>query len=58
MAIEQKAPSEAVIPKRAAANRMWISKEEEGSSKGELWAVLRALGLVIGAIVLIGYIIG
>ena len=58
MAIEQEARSEAVIPKRASANVMRISKEEEGSSKGELWAVLRALGLVIGAIVLIGYIIG
>jgi len=37
---------------------MRISKEEEGSSKGEFWAVLRALAVLIGAVMLIGYLIG
>ena len=57
MAIEQEARPEAVTPKRAATNMIRISKEEEGSSKGEIWAVLRALSVLIGVIVLIGYVI-
>ena len=57
MAIEQEARPEAVTPKRAVTNMIRISKEEEGSSKGEIWAVLRALSVLIGVIVLIGYVI-
>jgi len=33
------------------------SKEEEGPVKGELWAVLRALVVLVGIIILIGYAI-
>lgn len=58
MAIEQEAPSDGVTPLRDSANVMRISKEEEGSSKGEFWAFLRALAVLIGAIMLIGYLIG
>jgi len=57
MAIEQEARSEAITPKRAATNLIRTSKEEEGTSKGEIWAVARALFVLIGAIVLIGYVI-
>ena len=58
MAIEQVNRSEAVIQKRSPASPIRISKEEEGSAKGEIWAVLRALIAVVGAVVVIGYLIG
>ena len=58
MAIEPDARPKAFTSKRASTDVIWISKEEEGSSKGELWAVLRALAILIGLIVLIVYIIG
>lgn len=58
MAIDQDARSEAVTPNHSPANVKRTSKEEEGPVKGELWAVLRSLILLIGAIGVIGYVIG
>ncbi|MBS7791347.1 hypothetical protein KTR66_15200 [Roseococcus sp. SDR] len=57
MVSEQEAPAVAAVPRRPPVNVISLSKEEEGPVKGEFWALARALGLLIGAIVLIGYII-
>ncbi|WP_421990336.1 hypothetical protein [Roseococcus sp.] len=35
-----------------------IAKAEEGTSKGEFWAVLRAVVFLVAGILLLGYIIG
>lgn len=34
-----------------------LGHPEEGESRGETWALLRALLLLVGAIVVIGYVI-
>lgn len=34
------------------------AKPEEGSSQGEFWAVLRALGLVVVGVIVLGYLFG
>lgn len=57
MVTEQQAPSAGAIPQRPTINVIRISKEEEGSAKGEIWAVLRALAVLVGVIVLIGFVI-
>jgi len=57
MVIKQEGRPEAVVPQRAPVNVMRSSKEEEGPVRGELWAVLRALSVLIGVIILIGYVI-
>jgi hypothetical protein len=57
MVTEQDAPAVAAVPRRPPVNVIRLSKEEEGPVKGEFWAVLRALALLTGAIVLIGYVI-
>jgi hypothetical protein len=33
------------------------SKDEEGSARGEGWAVLRAFLLLVGGLILVGYVI-
>jgi len=58
MATKLDAGLAAITPKATPANLIRTSKEEEGSSKGEIWAVLRALAGVIGVIAVIGYLIG
>jgi hypothetical protein len=35
-----------------------VAKPEEGSSQGEVWAVLRALGLVVIGVGVLGYLFG
>jgi hypothetical protein len=57
MVTEQDAPAVAAVPRRPPVNVIRLSKEEEGPVKGEFWALARALGLLIGAILLLGYII-
>lgn len=57
MVTQQEAPSGATIPQRPPINVMSSSKEEEGPVKGEIWAVLRALAVLVGVIVLIGFLI-
>lgn len=57
MVTEQEAPSGGAIPQRPPINVIRSSKEEEGPVKGEIWAVLRALGLLVGFIILVGYVI-
>ncbi|MEI6160467.1 MAG: hypothetical protein WCP77_11565 [Roseococcus sp.] len=57
MVTEQEAPRGAIIPQRPPINVMSSSKEEEGPVKGEIWAVLRALGVLVGVIILIGFLI-
>lgn len=36
---------------------MYISKPEEGSTAGEGWVVFRAAVVLVGAIVVLGYVI-
>jgi len=57
VATEQDGRPEAVVPAADPGNVMRNSKEEEGPVKGELWAVLRALVVLVGIIILIGYAI-
>lgn len=57
MVTEQEAPTGAVIPQRPPVNVLRSSKEEEGPVKGEIWAVLRALVVLVGLIVAIGFVI-
>lgn len=40
-----------------ASTIMHTSKEEEGPVRGEAWVVLRALGLLVGGMMLAGYLI-
>lgn len=58
MADEQGAPTGAVAadPNRGTVIR--IAKAEEGSAKGEFWAVLRAVIFLVCGILVLGYIIG
>lgn len=58
MADEQGAPAGAVAadPNRGTVIR--IAKAEEGSAKGEFWAVLRAVIFLVCGIFILGYIIG
>jgi hypothetical protein len=46
----------AADPNRGTVIR--ISKPEEGSAKGEFWAVLRAVVFLIVGILVLGYVIG
>jgi hypothetical protein len=46
----------AADPNRGTVIR--IAKPEEGSSKGEFWAVLRAVVFLVVGILVLGYIIG
>ncbi|WP_421992608.1 hypothetical protein [Roseococcus sp.] len=39
-------------------NVLRTARPEEGTSEGEVWAVLRALGLVVLAVIVLGYIFG
>lgn len=57
MVTEQDASPKAVIPKRPPVNVMSSAKEEEGSTKGEFWAVLRAFAVLVGVIILLGLLI-
>jgi hypothetical protein len=57
MVTEQKAPGVVAMPRRPPVNVMSSAKEEEGPVKGEFWAVLRALGVLVGVILVIGYVI-
>lgn len=57
MMTEREVSADALMPQRPPVNVIRISKEEEGPVKGELWAVLRALGVLVGAIIVIGYVI-
>lgn len=57
MVTEQDAPVVAAVPRRPPVNVIRLSKEEEGPVKGEFWALFRALSLLVGAIVVIGYVI-
>jgi hypothetical protein len=57
MVTEQDSPTGAAIPQRPPINVMRSSKDEEGPVKGEIWAVLRALAVLVGVIVLIGFVI-
>lgn len=57
MVTEQEASNEAIVPQESPANVMRSSKEEEGPVKGELWAVLRALGVLVAVIIVIGFVI-
>jgi hypothetical protein len=57
MVTEQEAPSGAAVPRRPPVNVLRSSKEEEGPVKGEIWAVLRALTVLVGLIVVIGFVI-
>lgn len=58
MADEQGAPGGTVAadPNRGTVIR--IAKAEEGSAKGEFWAVLRAVIFLVCGILVLGYIIG
>ncbi len=58
MADEQGAPSGAVAADPNHGTVIRIAKPEEGSAKGEFWAVLRAVIFLICGILLLGYIIG
>ena len=57
MVTEQEASNEVIASQRAPVNVMRSSKEEEGPVKGELWAVLRALGVLVAVIIVIGFVI-
>ncbi|UPY39232.1 hypothetical protein [Sediminicoccus sp. KRV36] len=57
MVTEQDAPPGAIIPQRPPINVLRSSKEEEGPVKGEIWAVLRALAVLVGFIILVGWLI-
>lgn len=58
MAEEQGTPVEAVAANANRGTVIRIAKEEEGSEKGEFWAVLRAVIFLICGILVLGYIIG
>lgn len=57
MVSEQGAPTGGAVPQRPPINVISSSKEEEGPVKGEIWAVLRALAVLVGLIVLVGFVI-
>jgi hypothetical protein len=57
MVTEQEALPAANIPRRPPINVMSSAKEEEGPVKGEIWAVLRALAVLMGFIILVGFLI-
>jgi hypothetical protein len=57
MVTEQDAPSAMSMPQRAPVNVLRSSKEEEGPVKGEFWAVLRAVTVLVGVIILVGFLI-
>lgn len=57
MVTEQEAPTGGVIPQRPPVTVIRSSKEEEGPVKGEVWAVLRAMALLVAFIILLGYLI-
>jgi hypothetical protein len=57
MVSEQEAPAVAAVPRRPPVNVIRLSKEEEGPVKGEFWALARALALLVGTMVVIGYVI-
>lgn len=57
MVTDQEAPGRGAIPQRPPINVIRSSKEEEGPVEGEIWAVLRALALLVGFIMLVGYVI-
>lgn len=57
MVTNQDAPQRAVLPNATVGHVMSSAKEEEGPVQGEFWAVLRAVGVLIGVIVLVGLLI-
>ena len=57
MVTEQESPLNAGMPQRPPVNVISSSKEEEGPVKGEIWAVMRALAVLIGFILVIGFLI-
>ncbi len=57
MVTEHEASADSLMPQRPPVNVIRSSKDEEGPVKGELWAVLRALGVLVGVIMLIGFLI-
>lgn len=57
MVTEQEAPPGSMLPQRPPVNEIRSSKEEEGPVKGEFWAVLRAMAVLVGIIVLLGFLI-
>ncbi len=48
--------SPAMIPSTRRTRIIRSSKPEEGSIEGEFWVVARAVGLLIGGIVLLGWL--
>ncbi|WP_424811928.1 hypothetical protein [Roseococcus sp. YIM B11640] len=56
MAEETEGPAAAAVPAHQA-NVIRIAKAEEGSAKGEFWAVLRAVIFLICGILVLGWII-
>lgn len=58
MADEQASPHGTVAADPSRGTVIRIAKAEEGSPKGEFWAVLRAVIFLICGILVLGYIIG
>lgn len=54
MATEQDAPGAMTMPQRVPVNMLSSAKEEEGAVKGEFGAVLRAITLLTGVIIVPG----
>ncbi|MDB5413483.1 MAG: hypothetical protein JWR10_1818 [Rubritepida sp.] len=57
MANQENPPAAAIATDPSKGNVIRISKAEEGSAKGEFWAVLRAVIFLVGGILVLGYII-
>jgi hypothetical protein len=58
MADEQGVPAAAVAANANRGTVIRIAKAEEGSAKGEFWAVLRAVIFLVCGILVLGYLIG
>lgn len=56
--IRAMASDDTQMPTMPMPTVMQTSKAEEGPVKGEAWAVLRALVLLVGGLLLVGYLIG
>lgn len=58
MADEKEAPPGAVAADPSQGTVIRVAKIEEGSTKGEFWAVLRAVLVLFLVILVLGYIVG
>jgi len=57
MVTDKDAPGAMTMPQQAPVNVLSSAKEEEGPVKGEFWAVLRALTVLMAVMIVLGLLI-